>query len=395
VETGGVLNGENYRDFAGLSGLDPGAGRILRDSVPDGARGLLWRSMSDLSIDEFVIPATPHAPSWPDFAAVAGLRNIVEAEGFGTDDLQYSAAELLPGWLNTKYDPKRMFVARIDGAVVARATYETLLEPNDHHAWLGVQVLPAWRRHGIGTALADRVEALAATENRQELIVYTVSADAPGDRLTAPTGFGSVPRDNPEVHFLLARGYRLEQVERGSRLPLPADASVIRRFQADAAAHAGPGYTVHCWSEGTPPRWREDLALFFTRMSTDAPTAGLEEPEDIWTAERLVNEEASRATSPRHMLTAVALHEPSGHLVAFTQLSVPAERERSVSQEDTLVLREHRGHRLGMLLKTANLEYLAQESPGHPSVTTFNAEENRHMLAVNEALGFVPMGYEE
>ena len=350
--------------------------------------------MSDFSIDELVIPATPNAPSWPDFAAVAGLRNIVEAEGFGTDDLQYSAAELLPGWLNTTYDPKRMFVARVDGTVVARATYETLLDQNDDHAWLGVQVLPVWRRHGIGTALADRVEALAATEKRQELIVYTVSADAPGERLTAPTGFGSVPRDNPEVRFLLARGYRLEQVERGSRLALPAQESVIRRFRADAAAHAGPDYTVHCWSGETPPHWRDDLALLFTRMSTDAPTAGLEEPEDVWTAERLISEETSRAASPRRMLTAAALHEPSGHLVAFTQLSVPAERERSVSQEDTLVLREHRGHRLGMLLKTANLEYLKQESPGHPSVTTFNAEENRHMLAVNEALGFVPMGYE-
>ncbi|WP_104191558.1 hypothetical protein [Cryobacterium sp. Y82] len=94
------------------------------------------------------------------------------------------------------------------------------------------------------------------------------------------------------------------------------------------------------------------------------------------------------------MLTATALHEPSAHLVAFTQLSVLAERERSVGQEDTLVLREHRGHRLGMLLKTANLEFLAQDSPGHPPVTTLNAEENRHMLEVNEALGFVPMGSE-
>jgi hypothetical protein len=58
------------------------------------------------------------------------------------------------------------------------------------------------------------------------------------------------------------------------------------------------------------------------------------------------------------------------------------------------VLREHRGHRLGMLLKSANLALLTAEAPGHPSIITFNAEENRHMLNVNEALGFVPMGYE-
>ncbi|TFD09495.1 GNAT family N-acetyltransferase [Cryobacterium sp. TMT1-66-1] len=134
--------------------------------------------MSDFSIDELIIPATPNAPSWPDFEAATRVRNITEAEGFGTNDLQYSAAGLLPGWLNTKYDPKRMFVARVGGAVVGRAAYETLQGPNDDHAWLIAQVLPAWRNRGIDTALADRVELLAATENRHELIVYTVSADA-------------------------------------------------------------------------------------------------------------------------------------------------------------------------------------------------------------------------
>ncbi|MDJ0349173.1 GNAT family N-acetyltransferase [Cryobacterium sp. PH29-G1] len=350
--------------------------------------------MSGFTIDELVIPAGPAAPGWADFEAVAALRNIVETAGFGTDELNFSAAELLPVWLNTRYDPKRMLVARAGGTIVGRATYETVLDQTDDHAWVGVQVLPQWRGRGIGSALADRIEELAATENRHELIVYTASADASGERLTAPTGFGSVPRGNPEVRFLLARGYRLEQVERGSRLALPADQNVIRRFRADAAARAGRDYTVRCWSEATPPRWRDDLAVLFTRMSADAPTAGLEEPEDVWTAERLVDEEHSRGFSPRRILTAAAVHEPSGHLVAFTQLSVPAEMDRAVGQEDTLVLREHRGNRLGMLLKTANLEYLTQESPGHPSVITFNAEENRHMLDVNEALGFVPMGHE-
>jgi hypothetical protein len=44
-----------------------------------------------------------------------------------------------------------------------------------------------------------------------------------------------------------------------------------------------------------------------------------------------------------------------------------------------------------MLLKAANLLELDAVAPGHPSVVTWNAEENRHMLDVNERIGFVPM----
>jgi GNAT superfamily N-acetyltransferase len=93
-------------------------------------------------------------------------------------------------------------------------------------------------------------------------------------------------------------------------------------------------------------------------------------------------------------VVAAAEHVPSGHLVGYTMLSVPRGRHRAVDQWSTLVLREHRGHRLGMLLKVANLAHLAEVAPGHPSVITFNAEENRPMLAVNEQLGFVGIAYE-
>lgn len=53
----------------------------------------------------------------------------------------------------------------------------------------------------------------------------------------------------------------------------------------------------------------------------------------------------------------------------------------------------YRGHRLGMLLKVANLLQLANESPTAALVVTTNAAENQHMLAINERLGFRPVGY--
>jgi hypothetical protein len=202
-----------------------------------------------------------------------------------------------------------------------------------------------------------------------------------------------VPARNREVRFLLARGWTLEQVERGSRFALPADAGALAALRAAAEKQASD-YRVLTWVGATPSELLDDLATMQTRMSTDAPMADLGEPVDVWTAERFANKEALLLDAPMQLLTAAALHEPTGRLGGFTRLSVPDDQDRAVGQWDTIVLREHRGHRLGMLLKVANLQLLGETAPGHPSVLTWNAEENRPMLAVNEAVGFVPIGYE-
>jgi GNAT superfamily N-acetyltransferase len=345
-------------------------------------------------IDEVVIPTAPYAEGWPDFAAAVEVRNRVEEIAYGTGVLAHTAEELLPGWLTREHSPRRMFVARSHGQVVGRAVIETLAEPDSEFAWFTVEVLPEFRRRGIGTALADHLDGVAAAENRTIGVVYAVSPDSPGERLTAPTGFGSVPSANPEVRFLLGRGYRLEQVERGSLLALPVDPGFLSRHLAEAQARAGNEYAVLSWTGRTPARWLDDLAMLYTRMSTDAPTAGIEEPEDVWTVERLVSEQDASAAGPRVALVTAALHRPTGRLAGFTEMSVPADPTRAVEQDDTLVLREHRGHRLGMLLKAANLRQLALQFPDQTAVTTFNAEENRYMLDVNEQLGFTPIGYE-
>lgn len=67
-------------------------------------------------------------------------------------------------------------------------------------------------------------------------------------------------------------------------------------------------------------------------------------------------------------------------------------RPAVVHQEDTLVLDEHRGHRLGMWLKASNLRRAADSWTDAERIYTWNAEENSFMLEVNVALGFRPSG---
>ena len=368
------------------------SGRLLTAASTTITTGKL-RRMPTLSftIEEVTLPESIDSPDAADFLRGLEVSNAVEAISFGTPDLAYEPEEELPFWKNP-HQPQRMVVAKVDGQVVGEASYETYVGENADSGWLSVKVLPDFRGHGIGTALADHVEGMARADGKPKGIAYTALQDVPGERIPSPTGFGSIPAEHPDVRFLQKRGYSFEQVERLSRLPLPV-ADIDDRV-AEASARSGADYAVHYWTAATPERWREDIAVLATRISTDAPSAGLEEPEDVWTVERVIEADARNAESPRTRIVAAVEHVPSGHLAGYTVLSAPPQLHRAVSQYITIVLKEHRGHKLGMLLKVANLAHLARVKPGHPSVTTFNAEENRFMLDVNEAVGFVPIGVE-
>jgi GNAT superfamily N-acetyltransferase len=123
-------------------------------------------------------------------------------------------------------------------------------------------------------------------------------------------------------------------------------------------------------------------------MSTDAPAAGLALEEDPWDADRVLADAADTHARGQGFLVAVVEHVPTATLVAFSEVRYPRARPAVVLQGDTLVLREHRGHGLGMLAKTAVLDELAVVRPDARRIHTWNAQENGHMLAINVALGF-------
>lgn len=339
------------------------------------------------------VPATIDAPDADLYRACVDLQNEVDAEAYGTSDLAFLPDEQLAEWHDQEHAPRTMLAVHVGEELVAMGVHETRRGEAADTAWLDGVVHPGHRRRGVGRALLERLEALARDGGARQAHVYLATGPAPDgdDALVPPTGQGAVRAGAAGVRFLLGHGYALQQVERCSRLDLPADATALARVRDEAAAAAGDLYRLHAWQGPAADRWLSDLAVLATRMSTDAPSGGLDEPVDEWTPERWRRHDDLLARGPRTVLTAAVEHVPTGRLVGYSQLAVPADERRPAVQWNTLVLREHRGHRLGWLLKVANLDVLADRHPSVPSVYTYNAEENRPMLDVNEAVGFVPV----
>lgn len=260
---------------------------------------------------------------------------------------------------------------------------------NLHLAMMDLSVRPDVRGQGIGTALLSEVVRAARADERRVLQTWSSHRleAAPGTGLAVPTGIGELSASDPEVRFALQRGFVLKQGERHSALTLPLPADAIAAWLAQAEAKALPGYRLVGWTGVTPPRWRPAMARLRVHMSTDVPLGETSFAEEIWDAERVAVHDQGMTTR-REVFTMAAQHLDSGELVAYTQLVSPDDHPERVYQEDTLVVAAHRGHRLGLWVKAANLQRLAQARPSAEVVHTWNAGENRWMLAVNEQMGF-------
>src|SRR5687768_3608615 len=76
-----------------------------------------------LTIHEFAVPVNLESEGAADFIEMVDMRNAIETEILGTDDLNPTAKELLP-FFHDRFSPKRLFLARLDGRIVGRGVYE-------------------------------------------------------------------------------------------------------------------------------------------------------------------------------------------------------------------------------------------------------------------------------
>jgi len=346
----------------------------------------------DVEFRPLVIPETIESPEATDFLEMVRVRNAVYREISGHDDEAIRPDELLPAYQPEPYEIRRMWLALVDGAVVGRVGVDVPQEEGSQTAfWLIELLRDVWGR-GIGSAAYALVEQTAREHGRTVLQSWATHPAGEGPTLTPPTGFGRIPEDHI-ARFYLRHGYTLEQVARASALDLHAPFADIERLLSQARA-AAAGYRVVRWDAPTPPEYVDGYAWMKSRMSTDAPAAALEFDEEQWDADRLARHDRIYTDAGRTLQVTAAQHIETGQLCAFNELVIGRDHSEASHQEDTLVLTEHRGHRLGMLVKAEGLLAWRERFPQSPRVLTYNAEENRPMLDINEALGFTPIAYE-
>ena len=260
-------------------------------------------------------------------------------------------------------------LAYLDGTPAGYLYLDLPLLDNLDNAEAELWVAPAYRRRGIGRALwtyaAGRIRAL----DRKRITVESVeSAESCG--------------------FAAAVGAAAALRETRSRLDVAAiDQHHLDAMLAEARTHAD-GYRLIRWQGVPPDRYIDDVAYLDSRFLADAPTGDLEWESENIDADRVRKHEQRWTDRGVGRFHAGMVHEAGDRLVAWTTLSGADDTPTHLWQHITLVDPPHRGHRLGTIVKVANLAHAREHRPELTAIDTWNATSNEYMLAINRAMGF-------
>lgn len=262
-----------------------------------------------------------------------------------------------------------LWLARDRDTVVGYAVAHLPVEDNTDSAHLRGVVHPAFRRRGIGRQLVGAAVDLARSEGRSKIYVGTFRGDGSGKAVEA-MGFS-------------AEGLAVNAIRRVDVHGSPP--GLWQRLYDDAAGHASDYEIVHQVGP-TPEHLVDDMVTLHAAIN-DAPLEDPEAEDDHWDADRVRAYDRAMAARRQTVHRVLARHRPTGEWAGLSILCVDEFSPSVAFQEDTSVVRAHRGHRLGLLMKADMLRWVSHERPEVSATDTWNATTNHHMIAVNERLG--------
>ena len=270
-------------------------------------------------------------------------------------------------------EQQEAWVGYVDGTVVAFGLMYLPLLDNTEKAYVEVKVDPEQRRRGHGRTMLCHLAAIAERAGRTELLTETV----------VPVG---EHRTHPYTRFLTSQGFTYSNVEPVRYLQLPVAETAIDEWMAQAAERHD-GYKIETFRDGVPDDLLPSLCVLLGQLAVDAPTGDVDFEEEVMTPERYAEMGEALEAMERSSFETLAI-APDGTVAAQTTLIVPRNDSPDVFQWGTFVHRDHRGHRLGLATKAANLRAVQQQFPDKRRIVTQNAETNDFMVSINVLMGF-------
>jgi len=280
------------------------------------------------------------------------------------------SGRVFAGWLRLSWteDRPQTWLAR-DAAGTPRGWYALTLpaRENTHLAHLDPLVGLPYRRQGTGTALV-RHAAGRAQEGGRRLLTAEATLGSPGEAFSRALGArAGMPEASRVLHVRTIPGGHLARL----------------RARAQPAAR---GYSLLSYEGPAPEEYIEQVAAL-NQDGEDAPHDAGHEVQQ-WDAARLRAAQRRTAEQGLRQYSMAARDDRTGELVALTEVHVDPQTADWAHQGLTVVARAHRGHRLGLLVKVAMLELLADREPRLERIVTGNADSNAHMIAINDELGY-------
>ncbi|SDD64641.1 GNAT family N-acetyltransferase [Glycomyces harbinensis] len=271
----------------------------------------------------------------------------------------------------------RCYTAEHDGTLLGLLWLYLPLKENAHYAEAELVVHPDHRRRGIGSALLDRLLELARAEGRSELIVMARAAVE-----------GGPGRPDAGPRFLERHGFKaaLTEIDRGLRVGALAPEAEERLFQEALAA--AEGYELVSWIGRCPEEYLEGLGRIDSQIFAEIPLGDVDLRPRTVDAQFIRTREARAEAQGDSLIRTIAVR---GGEVAANTLIYTHEGQEHADQAITIVDPAHRGHRLGLLVKLANLRQLREHFGHVHTVWTGNADTNANMAAINDLLGYRPV----
>ena len=299
----------------------------------------------------------------------------------GSEDL--TLEQLRAQLSSSPYWDVRRWVALVETveggqSLVGRAAVFLALAENLETVSVGLGVHPAFRGQGIATALLEEALIPAIRESGRPLVESYGELPADGDP------------DDPDlpVHRLARRlGISRKNLAVCRGLDLPLQESLLDALQAEAEEKLGE-YRVELWDGAIPEEHLAAYGRMLHQLELDEPDEDVEHEAAEYTPERIRESERRLAAEGSVSITAVAV-APDGSFAGNTEINVHTAAGSTLGwQENTLVMPEHRGHRLGLALKVATHRQLQRRAPQLRSLVTWNSHVNPWMIEINEKLGY-------